>query len=251
MRKYLALLLFVFIATASFGQNNYQDVVYLKNGSIIRGVIIEQVINKSIKIETADKSVFFYQMDEIEKITKESPVQSKTANNQNKRKGYIGLSFGPSMPLGDFADQSNGAAKTGLHLNLINFGYLYSNNVGVAATWFGASNAIDIKGIDPWSYGGLMVGPLFSFPVSEKADWDLKPMIGYSATTVPDLGQGTEQATSFAFNIGTQIRFHVSNKVSFILSADYFSTKPVFEDYGIEQKINTLSLEFGVAYRLK
>ncbi|MDD4636202.1 MAG: outer membrane beta-barrel protein [Bacteroidales bacterium] len=251
MRKYLALLLFVFIATASFGQNNYQDVVYLKNGSIIRGVIIEQVINKSVKIETADKSVFFYQMDEIEKITKESPVQSKTANNQNKRKGYIGLSMGPSMPLGDFADKSNGAAKTGMQLNLINYGYLYSKNVGIAAMWFGASHPIDLKGIDPWSCGGVMVGPLFSFPVSEKVDWDIKPMLGYSVTSLPDLGSGTEDAASFAFNLGAQIRFHVSNNFSLLLSADYFSTKAKFTDYRIEQKINTLSFGFGVAYRLK
>ena len=63
------LLLFALITTVSFGQSNYQDVVYLKNGSIIRGVIIEQVPNKSIKIETADRNVFVYLMDEIEKIT--------------------------------------------------------------------------------------------------------------------------------------------------------------------------------------
>jgi len=48
-----------------------QDVVYLKNGSIIRGLIIEQVPNVSIKIQTSDGSVFFYKMEEIEKITKE------------------------------------------------------------------------------------------------------------------------------------------------------------------------------------
>ena len=48
-----------------------QDVVYLKNGSIVRGTIIEQVINVSLKIQTSDGSVFVYKIDEIEKITKE------------------------------------------------------------------------------------------------------------------------------------------------------------------------------------
>lgn len=47
------------------------DVVYLKNGSIVRGTIIEQVPGVSLKIQTADGSVFFYKMEEIEKITKE------------------------------------------------------------------------------------------------------------------------------------------------------------------------------------
>ncbi|MGD9581444.1 MAG: hypothetical protein AB7V50_08725 [Vampirovibrionia bacterium] len=251
MKKYLALLLFACIATLSFGQSNYQDVVYLKNGSIIRGVIIEQVPNKSIKIETTDRNVFVYQMDEIEKLTKEITAQDKIVSTSNKRKGFIGLSIGASIPVGDFADKSNGLAKTGLQLNLINFGYLFSDNFGIVATWFGAVNPIDADGIDPWSYGGLMAGPLLSFPISPKADWDFKPMIGYSVTTVPDIGYGTEQATSFAFSVGTQFRIHVGNKVSLLLSADYFSAKPEFKDYGFEQNIGTLSIGLGIAYRLK
>jgi len=51
--------------------SEYVDVVYLKNGSVVRGVIIEQVPGVSLKIQTSDGSVFFYKMDEIEKITKE------------------------------------------------------------------------------------------------------------------------------------------------------------------------------------
>jgi hypothetical protein len=76
MKKYLLLSFFLLITALSFAQGNYQDVVYLKNGSVIRGNIIEQVPNKSIKIETADKSVWVYQMDEIEKITKEQVKRS-------------------------------------------------------------------------------------------------------------------------------------------------------------------------------
>ena len=66
------ILFFVFFLTTliSFSQNQYEDVVYLKNGGIMRGVIIEQIPNKSIKIETIGRNVFFYEMDAIEKITK-------------------------------------------------------------------------------------------------------------------------------------------------------------------------------------
>ena len=56
--------------------NQYQDVVYLKNGSIIRGVIIEQIPNNSITIQTADGNVFIYRMDEVETISK-IPLQSQ------------------------------------------------------------------------------------------------------------------------------------------------------------------------------
>lgn len=73
MKKNLTLLLFVLITIVSFGQINYKDVVYLKNGSIIRGIITEQVPNKLIKIETEDRNVFVYSIDEVEKLTKEQP----------------------------------------------------------------------------------------------------------------------------------------------------------------------------------
>lgn len=94
--KYLFTLLFVcLITTFSMAQGRYQDVVYLKNGSIIRGTIIEQVPNESIKIETADRSVFFYKMEEIEKFTKE-PIAGRgkgpsTRDNISSRlgTGYI------------------------------------------------------------------------------------------------------------------------------------------------------------------
>jgi len=51
--------------------NQYVDVVYLKNGGVIKGMIIEQVPNVQVKIQTKDGSIFVHKMDEIEKITKE------------------------------------------------------------------------------------------------------------------------------------------------------------------------------------
>lgn len=50
---------------------SYIDVVYLKNGIIVRGLITEQIPNVQIKILTNDGSIFIYKMDEIEQILKE------------------------------------------------------------------------------------------------------------------------------------------------------------------------------------
>lgn len=49
-----------------------EDVVYLKDGSIIRGVIIEQIPGESVLIRTRDGNQFRYQMDEITRIAKEA-----------------------------------------------------------------------------------------------------------------------------------------------------------------------------------
>ncbi|MDR2231877.1 MAG: hypothetical protein LBE56_01995 [Tannerella sp.] len=63
--------------------SQYQDAVYLKNGSVIRGVIIEQIPNISIKIETTEGNIFVFRMDEIESISK-IPVQTqRTAQTYN------------------------------------------------------------------------------------------------------------------------------------------------------------------------
>lgn len=48
-----------------------EEVVYLKNGSIVRGLIIETIPNESIKIRLAGGSEMIFKMDEIIKITKE------------------------------------------------------------------------------------------------------------------------------------------------------------------------------------
>ncbi len=57
------------IATTTGG--DLQEVMYLKNGSIVRGTIVEQISNQSLKIQTNDGSVFVYEMAEVVKIAKE------------------------------------------------------------------------------------------------------------------------------------------------------------------------------------
>jgi hypothetical protein len=272
------ILLFLIIGLSSnliFGQ----DIIVKQNGEEIKSKILE-ITSETIKYKEFDfqdgptrnisiMNVFMviYENGKREKFTTTENIIQKEENKGNKanngnllKRGFIGLSFGASIPIGDFADESNGLAKTGVQINLINFGYLFKKNVGIAATWFGAANPIDYDNAEPWSYGGLMVGPLFTFALSEKVEWDFRPMIGYSVINSPEFNFNdgfpqftfpSEQASSFAFNIGTVVRFNVGNKVSLLLSADYFSTKPEFEDLNFEQQIGTISFGFGVAYRLK
>jgi uncharacterized protein (TIGR02145 family) len=57
------------------------DVVYLKNGSVIKAKILEHKIGESLKIETSDGSVYVYNSDEILKITKD-PVAATNSQRQ-------------------------------------------------------------------------------------------------------------------------------------------------------------------------
>jgi hypothetical protein len=63
--KYFILLL---IFTSSVSSQSYIDVVTLKNGDLIKGKIIENVINDHIRVELQGGSILTFQYDEIEKI---------------------------------------------------------------------------------------------------------------------------------------------------------------------------------------
>jgi hypothetical protein len=91
----LLIIAFFTIFNSAFGQNNMEDVVYLKNGSIIRGVIVEQVPNQSIKVQTKDRNVFVFKYDEIEKMTRENLPTESYVNELNdaefKKSGFINI----------------------------------------------------------------------------------------------------------------------------------------------------------------
>lgn len=51
------------------------DVVYLKNGSIIKGLIIGEIPNEQLKLRTTDGNIFTFKYSEIEKVLKEIVVE--------------------------------------------------------------------------------------------------------------------------------------------------------------------------------
>ncbi len=47
------------------------NIVYLKNGSIIRGMMLELIPDSTVRILTADSSVFVFRLSEVERMTTE------------------------------------------------------------------------------------------------------------------------------------------------------------------------------------
>lgn len=68
------MILCVFSFLSASAQDDREDVVYLKNGNIYRGMIIEQVPGQTLKVETIGGNVFTVQISDITKITKEKKV---------------------------------------------------------------------------------------------------------------------------------------------------------------------------------
>jgi len=86
MKKFI--LIFIgFLFTTSILCQETKDVVYLKNGSVIKGEITEMIPNEHIKIKTADGSLFVYSFSEIEKTGKETVENSPFKQVSTDAKG--------------------------------------------------------------------------------------------------------------------------------------------------------------------
>lgn len=73
MKKYLTLVIMLTFIALPLNAQKTKDVLYLKNGSIIYGKLMEISENK-YKIQTSDGSLFIYSSEEVEKFVKENPA---------------------------------------------------------------------------------------------------------------------------------------------------------------------------------
>jgi hypothetical protein len=82
------LLIFILLFLFSFSlysQSETEDVVYLKNGGVVRGIITEFISDKNLKIQTRDGKISDYEFKEIKMIAKEQiPVTSSPVSKGNQ-----------------------------------------------------------------------------------------------------------------------------------------------------------------------
>ena len=234
MKKHvLLIILFVGILSPinTFAQR-LEDVVHLNNGSEIRGVIVEQIPNESIKIQTRDGNVLSYSIGEIERMTKErgrrrNPV-ARELRSFNNPKGYMGMiEVGGGIGVGDYP-------ATRISASMIN-GYRFSPHfavgVGIGADLFIKDwrlyNGRDYAGHG----GGDLSVPVFLHLRSDflKGSWSpfvscnlgyALPLIGYYKGPMLDASAG------IGFNIGSRHRMTVGggyafNQVQYALGDQY------------------------------
>lgn len=249
MKRILFLAFVILINSWAYAQSVLQDVVYLKNGSVVRGIIIEQVPNRSIKIETNDKSIFVFQIEEIEKITKE---QSKTQsqymdnslaieNNKSEQKnaykygvGFTGSALLPMSNMSDVYDLSNGfgakifikssksikkESNYGISIGLLNFQSeqysSFSSNVMpfvlFSEDYYGSGKIRFISGFETGGYNFKSKGSISGYSIS---DSKLK------------FGAGIN--FGILFDLSKMISLSVDVKYNYILDFKDFSNSPTW-----------------------
>ncbi len=228
-KRFLFLAIALFLAVVAPAQT-LQEVVYLKNGSVIRGTIIEQVPNVSLRIQTSDGSIFAYPMDEVEKITKEETVapygRQKSASKMNEYglpSGYRGfIDFGYSVGVGDFGE---GRVEFSTTHGYQIIPYLFLG-VGVGVAYYHDSDLLEIP---------LFADIRASIPASRVCQPFLDWKIGY---TVYD-------ADGFYMCPSIGCRFALSNMAGASVSIGY--TYQSFE-YWLGIRHNCGGLTFKVAF---
>ena len=91
---FMALAFMSFVAAAQ----STCDVILLKDRTFVKGTIIEQIPNETLKVQTEDGKVHTIRVADIEKITKEEPEEAKrpsshrrTSGGRALQRGYRGL----------------------------------------------------------------------------------------------------------------------------------------------------------------
>lgn len=221
----ICLLLQIIVFTVGLGQEKI-DVIYLKNGDIRKGVIIENVPNDYIKIETSDGSIFTIKYIDIEKIGKEvkptTVIQQslpvpQTSKGLMSRTSDLGISIGVWLPgTVDYAktlsDENDPKKNTGFLVRIF-YDSFVAEKFAVGA----------FASLSPLSWENYsQTATMFELGISLKARFPLgdgsaviKPFIGFGYRHVSS-DEDRSTFNGMALDMGCEIQFSAQGFVPFI-----------------------------------
>jgi hypothetical protein len=204
-------------------QDSYEDVVYLKNGSVFRGMIFEIVPGKSITIEAENHFVYTVTYEQIERIRKEprqrisTSISSYSSDAEFSTPHYTNL-----FQIGMLTRRAQ---------PLTTFGLIRSANAGEHST-LGIGLGWDAYGL------GAMV-PLFvdarSFLFREETSPFVFTDVGYSLGLFKQ--RNVWDAGGFVLNAGAGFSVPSSTGATFVMEVSYRM-----------QKTTDLASEFNYFY---
>lgn len=246
--KLICFFVFAFSIFNAIAQTNYEDVVYLKNGSVIHGVIIEQVPNVSIKIKSGPNT-FFYKMDEIEKFTKEE-VKKEEGGGGIKDYGFKPKGFVCNYELG-FVDYPAGDDLAMLSVMLVHgyqFNPYFSLGIGAGAE-ISSKNVYNIPAyLDARIYfTKTRCAPFFNLATGYNLyiyDTYSYSYYGYSSSS------STSTANGFLVNPAFGVRFAISKKVGVTTTLGYkYNGQDSYDGYNHNYlSLHAVTLRWGIIF---
>jgi len=224
MKKYFISVILTILTLTCFSQKQ-RDAVYLKNGGLVYGNIIEIIPDSTLKIQTADGSTFIFKMNEVEKITKEiihKSVKKDTIPKEIIKKGYKGFFSGykgfNSIDLAEF-NTTHGIQKTpnlffggGIAIISIDNGNPFIIPIFNTRFNFRKENYtpfVDLKiGYGIFEKGGIHVNPSFGFRLGNNiAAFNCSVGYMYNEGNSVHLEKDDENYRSSIFYIGLGVEF--------------------------------------------
>ena len=213
-------LLFCFLCLCAFtikAQQNLEDVVTLKNGSIIRGTIVEQIPNKTLKIKTKDGSVFVYNISEVEKMTREEIVNNNGNQYQNQNQNQYqnqyqnGYNNQPNIYNPKYKNPGTALLWS---LLIPGGGQFYNGEAGKGILMLGMSVGFDVLSaigssmyVYDYSSGGILL--------------ELVGLAGVIGTSIWSMVDASNSAKKLNFQNGLGLNFKLDKNTDLALQPDF------------------------------
>lgn len=253
------LLIAFLVSQALSAQRSKQDVVYLKNGSVIRGKIVLQDPGKLIKLKTADRSLWVFTNDQIDSIKKPVPVRVQLPH----KTGYFNLT-----EIGVLAGNYSNATKAPFSLINISSWYFekgFSTGLGVGIEFSNESYLPVVADIryyirekHPMPFISLQAGYSFSlggsFAETFRAIDDIRVSPMYYVGTIPNYSNGAISAKGgFLINPAIGIQTPLNENLALTFSAGYRWMRHRYnrssDNYKLDVDYNRLSLKVGLLFK--
>jgi hypothetical protein len=112
--------------SVSLSAQSSQDVIYLKNGTIIKGTIIEQIVGQSVKIKSSSGAITSYPVSDIDKFEKENvkPIKNSfvTQYDRGMEKYHIAINLTGGSGLSWLSGFNDATGLDGLVKSTVMFG---------------------------------------------------------------------------------------------------------------------------------
>jgi len=124
---------------------------------------------------------------------------------------------------------------------------------------------------DDWRMNQFLLGGFVSKSITDKLDLDFRILAGVINVNLPLVTVFVDEVNwvtsngdtsmAFAYSLGTGVKYHIGNKLDFLINVDYLRARPEFDieqtsDSGFKgnsvynQSVMSLNLSAGIAIKL-
>lgn len=242
------------VCLPALAQKGKNDVVYLKNGSIVKGKIMIVDPDHFVKLKTRDNNIWVFEMNKVDSIS--HPVKVSTPI----RTGYYNLT-----EIGVLAGNSNNSEKkpfTMMNVNNWQFANGLAAGIGVGVHFFNETYLPVVADVryflrkqGPLPFVSLQAG--YSIPIG--GEYKQTYYYAYDAVGINEsyrISNPTQKDVSarggFLINPSIGFQTQVSENLALTFSAGYSYLRHRFgkeETYKMDVDYNRLSLKIGLQFK--